>query len=291
MAGASSDRNMKLYLEANLAKFARKDSSLGYRLTRYVDGLDSRMFDRLKDWQNVKTHLQLDHQTLEAECARLIQEVHSSTEKMWDAYHCVISIHKQHAVVIFIPIESKDTPYNQTGWCTFSCPYPVDVFRVHLAFSEDSDEEYAVYLQKVTKHYEDIKLFLYCNVLTSYEALQSLIYTTALLLGNYRELESDCLEFAKAVAKQAKRFFATEVEMGKAIVNLRMDEFNPQALDNLTVTSLKSEAVSRTKATSRYPAVSLFLLATQCNQILLMILVSFISAFFAVLFYDYFFRN
>ena len=79
--------------------------------------------------------------------------------------------------------------------------------------------------------------------------------------------------------------------MGKAIVNLRMDEFNPQALDNLTVTSLKSEAVSRTKATSRYPAVSLFLLATQCNQILLMILVSFISAFFAVLFYDYFFRN
>ena len=40
MAGASSDRNMKLYLEANLAKFARKDSSLGYRLTRYVDGLD-----------------------------------------------------------------------------------------------------------------------------------------------------------------------------------------------------------------------------------------------------------
>ena len=147
---------MKLYLEANLAKFARKDSSLGYRLTRYVDGLDSQMFDRLKDWQNVKTHLQLDHQTLEAECVRLIQEVHSSTEKMWDAYHCVISIHKQHAVVIFIPIESKDTPYNQTAWCTFSCPYPVDVFRAHLAFSEDSDEEYAVYLQKVTKHYEDV---------------------------------------------------------------------------------------------------------------------------------------
>ena len=148
-------------------------------------------------------------------------------------------IHKQHAVVIFIPIESKDTPYNQTGWCTFSCLYPVDVFRAHLAFSEDSDEEYAVYLQKVTKHYEDVKLFLYCNVLTSYEALQSLIYTTALCLGNYRELESDCLEFAKAVAKQAKRFFATEVEMGKAIVNLRMD--NPQALDNLTVTILASK--------------------------------------------------
>ena len=90
------------------------------------------------------------------------------------------------------------------------------------------------------------------------------------LRNRYCELESDCLEFAKAVAKQVKRFFATETEMGKAIVNLRMNEFNPQALDNLTVTSLKSEAMSRTKATSRYPMVSL-ILATQCNQILLTI--------------------
>ena len=281
---------MKLYLEANLAKFARKDSSLGYRLTRYVDGLDSRMFDRLKDWQNAKTHLKLDHKTLQGECVKLIQEVHNTTEKMWDAYHCVISIHKQHAVVLFIPIESKDTPYNQTGWCNFSYPYPVEVFRAHLAFSEDNDEEYAVYFEKVTKHYEEVKLFLYCNILTSYEALQTLVYTTTLLLGNYRELESDCLEFAKAVAKHAKRFFATETEMAKAIVNLRMNEFNPQALDDLTVTSLKSEAMSRTKATSRYPMVSL-ILATHCNQILLTILVSFILAFLAVFFYDYFFRN
>ena len=281
---------MKLYLEANLAKYARKDSSLGYRLTRYVDGFDSRMFDRLKDWQNAKTHLKLDHKTLQGECMKLIQEVHNSTEKMWDAYHCVISIHKQHAVVLFIPIESKDTPYNQTGWCNLSYPYPVDVFRAHLAFSEDNDEEYAVYFEKVTKHYEEVKLFLYCNILTSYEALQTLVYTTALLLGNYRELESDCLEFAKAVAKQAKRFFATETEMGKAIMNLRMNEFNPQALDNLTVTSFKSEAMSRPKATSRYPMVSL-ILATQCNQILLTILVSFISTFLAVWFYNYFFRN
>ena len=198
--------------------------------------------------------------------------------------------HQHHAVVLFIPIESRDTPYNQTGWCSFSCSFPVDVFRAHLAFSEDKDEEYAVYFEKLTKHYEEVKLFLYYNVLTSYEALQCLIYTTALVLGNYRQLDSDCLEFAKAVAKQAKRFFATENEMKKAIVNLRMHEFNPQALDNLTVTSLKSEAMSRNKATSRYPVISL-LLATQCSQVLLTIVVSVISTLLVVVLYDYFIHN
>lgn len=281
---------MKLYLEANLAKFARRDSSLGYRLTRYVDGLNPLMFDTLKDWQNAKTHLNLDRRILQDECAKLVQEIHSSTKKIWDGYHCIIGIHRQHAVVIFIPIESKDTPYNQTGWCSFSYPFPIDVFRMHLAYSEDNDEEYAIYFEKLTKQYEEVKLFLYCNVLTSPEALQCLAYTTALLLGNYRELESDCLEFAKAVAKQAQRIFATETEIQKAIVNLRMEKFNPQALDDLTVSTLKSEAVSRNRAASRYPMLSL-ILTTQRHQLLLMITVSLISAFLAIAFYDFFFVN
>ena len=86
-----------------------------------------------------------------------------------------------------------------------------------MAFSEDSDEEYAVYLQKVTKHYEDVKLFLYCNILTSYEALQGLIYTTALLLGNYRELESDCLEFAKALQNKQSGFLPLRLKWGKPL--------------------------------------------------------------------------
>lgn len=272
-----------MYLNTNLTNFARRDSSLGYKLTRYVDGLDSQTFDRLKDWQNDKTHLKLDRKILQDECKKLIQEVHSSTVRSWDGYHCIIGIYKLHAVVLFIPIESKDTPYSQTGWCNFSCSFPVDMVRAHLAFSEETDEEYAVYFETLTKHYEEVKLFLYCNILTSHEALASLVYTTALTLGNYRQLESDCLEFAKAVAKQARSSFATK----NSHTDLEMDKFDPQALDDLTITSLKSEALSRRKAVSKYSMISI-LSATQCTQLLLMIMIALTSAALVVFLYDRF---
>ena len=270
---------MCLYLDRNLLRFGRKESSFGYRLTAYVDGIDEAVFDRLKDWQNaLQSHLEAHQDYLREESVKLVQDIHNDTKREWDGYHCFIGIHNMHAQLLFIPIESKDTPYNETGWYSFSCSFPIDTARIHLAFSEESTEEYAVYFQGVNRQYEDYRLFLVCNVLTSWKALQSLAYIAALSLGNYRQLESDCLEYAKTAARLAVKLFATEHEIQKAAVNLRMCKLDLQALDYLTVTSLKSEATSRRKQVSRYPALSsiISMRSMVLLNIVLAVMVSFI---------------
>ena len=280
---------MRLYLDRNLVTFGRRESSFGYRLTSYIDGLSGFLFDEIKDWQNaLLTHLNLDRATLQVESSRLVQDIHRSTEKEWEGYHCFIYIHNMHAVLLFVPIESKETPYNQTGWCHFSQSYPVDLIRLHLAYSEENTEEYAVYFEELTKQYENVRLFLCCNVLTSCKALQCLAYTVALSLGNYRELGSDCLEYAKAVARTATELFATEHEIQKAAVNLRMQKLNLRALDELTVTNLKSEAMSRQNPVSRYPALS-SILAVNSN-LLLVVIVSFLTALLVIALDRFFLR-
>ena len=89
----------------------------------------------------------------------------------------------------------------QAGWHEYSSSYEVDDIRMHLAFSADDSSRYAVYINLLTRQFEDVRLFLCCNILTSIKALEVLAYITALQLGNYRELDSDCLEFTKAAAK------------------------------------------------------------------------------------------
>ena len=282
---------MRLYLDRNLVKFGRKDTSLGYRLTAYVDGLGEDMFDRIKDWQNGLVSLTaLDPDILQAESAKLIKDVHHDTEKEWDGYHCFIGIHNMHASVLFIPIESRDPPYNETGWCNFSYSFAIDLWRVHLAFSEEepNNREYAVYFEEVTRQYENVRLFLCCNVLTSFKALQCLAYTVALRLGNYRELQSDCLEYAKAVSRLATELFATEYEIQKAAVTLRMRNLDLSALDDLTITSLKSEALSRRNPASQYPALSS--LFTMQSNLALVFIVSLLTTFGAIAVYHFFLR-
>ena len=281
---------MHLYLDRNLIKFGRKESSFGYRLTAYVDGIYEPVFDRLKDWQNaLQSHLTMGahaHQDyLREESVKLVQDIHYDTKREWDGYHCFIGIHNMHAQLLFIPIESKDTPYNETGWCNFSSSSALDATQLHVAFSEENTEEYAVYLEGITRYYEDYRLFLVCNVLASWEALQSLAYIAALSLGNYRELESDCLEYAKAAARLAVKLFATEHEIQKAAVNLRMCKLDLQALDYLTVTGLKSEATSRY---SRYPALSSII--PMHSMVLLIIVLTVIVSFIFNVAYGFFFH-
>ena len=247
------------------------------------------MFDRIKDWQNGLVSLTaLDSDLLQAESAKLIKDVHHGTEKEWDGYHCFIGIHNMHASVLFIPIESRDPPYNKTGWYNFSCSFAIDLRRVHLAFSEEDSKEYAVYFEEVTRQYENVRLFLCCNVLTSFKALQCLAYTVALRLGNYRELQSDCLEYAKALSRLAAEIFATEYEIQKSAVNLRMHNLDLSALEDLTVTSLKSEALSRRNPASRYPALSS--LFTMQSNLPLVFIVSLLTTFGAIAFYHFFLR-
>lgn len=280
---------MRLYLDRNLVKFGRREASLGFRLTGYVDGLGETVFDRVKDWQNsLQSHLNLDQEHLRAESEKLVQDIHRGTEREWDGYHCFIGIHNMHAQVLFVPIESKDTPYNETGWCSYSSSFAVDVVRVHMAFSEENTKEYAVYFEEITRQYEDVRLFLYCNVLTSCKALQSLAYVAALRLGNYRELQSDCLEYCKAVARLATTLFTTEYEITKSAVTLSMHKLDLRALDDLTVTNLKSEAISRRNPASRYPALS-SILSMQATVPMLIVL-QLLTVVLAIAVYHYFFR-
>lgn len=282
---------MRLYLDRNLVRFGSKESSLGFRLTSYVDGLSEDMFDKIKDWQNslVDFVTDLNASQLQAESAKLIKDVHHGTEIEWDGWHCFIGIHNMHAHVLFIPIESRDTPYNETGWYTFSCSFAIDALRMHLAFSDRNSEEYSVYCEEITRQYQDVRLFLCCNVLTSRKALQCLAYAVALRLGNYRELQSDCLEYAKAVSRLATTLFATENEMQKSKLNLRMRKLDLQALDNLTVTNLRSEAISRRNPASRYPTQSalLSILTTQLSTLSLVIIVSLLTTFIAMVCYHF----
>lgn len=274
---------MRLYLDGNLAKFDTLAESKGFKLTHYVDGLSETTFDRIKDWQNVlPSRLQADGKSLAEKGRDLIEDVHSTTEYEWDGYHCFIGIRNSHAVLYFIPIESRETPYNTTGWHEYSSSFEVDVIRMHLAFSADDSSRYAVYINLLTRQFEDVRLFLCCNILTSIKALEVLAYITALQLGNYRELDSDCLEFTKAAAKLASQQFVTARELAKSKVSLELQV--KENLDDLTITSFQSEALSRRNPSSKYSA--LISIVYMQSPLIQMFLVSLI----VVTFYHFFIR-
>lgn len=275
---------MRLYLDGNLARFDTLAESKGFKLTHYVDGLSDTTFDQIKDWQNVLPNRLLTEGKSLAEKGRdLIEDIHSTTELEWDGYHCFIGIRNSHAVLYLIPIESRETPYNTTGWHQYSSSYQVDVMRIHLAFSADDPNRYAVIINVVTRQFEDVRLFLGCNILTSYKALEVLAYMTALQLGNYRELESDCLEFTKAAVKLASQQFATSREFAKSKVNLQLQVKGN--LDDLTITNFKSEALSRRNPVSRYPAL-VSIASMQSTSLIQMFLVSLV----VLAFYHFFIR-
>lgn len=281
---------MRLYLDNNLVKFDTVAESKGFKLTHFVDGLSEEIFDRIRDWQNLLPgRLQADGRSLGKEAEKLTEDVHVETEVEWDGYHCFVGINNKHAVLYFIPIESRETHYKATCWHEYNSSYSVDVMRVHLAFSTEDVNRYAVYVNILTRQFENVPLFLCCNVLTSFKALQVLAYTTALLVGNYRELESDCLEFTKAAAKLASQLFVTERELAKARVNLRVQV--AMDLDDLTITNLRSEALSRRNFASRFPAlVSIVLAQTPLGNILLIFVISLLAAFLAIAIYHFYIR-
>ena len=251
---SSFDFTMRLYLDCNIATFDTLAVSKGFKLTHFVDGLTDQIFDRIKDWQNLlQGRLQADGKSLAEEARGIVEDVHLTTEREWDGYHCFIGIRNNHAVLYFIPMESRETNYNTTGWHEYSSSYEVDVMRIHLAFSEEDSSRYAVYINMLTRQFVNVPLFLCCNILTSFKALEVLSYITALQLGNYRELESDCLEFTKAAARLATQQFVTERELGNSYVNLEVQV--KMDLNDLTITNFKSEALSRRNPASKYPAL------------------------------------
>ena len=277
----------RLHLGRNLVEFDASRETKGYRLTHYVDGLEDVIYDRVKDWENVvEGRLKSKRQSLSQEASELINEVHLSTKHEWDGFHCFVGIWKSHALLYFVPIESRETPYNRTGWHSFCNDFPVDIVRVHLAFSEEDEKRYAVYVEKLTRQFDNVHLFLCCNILTSFQALQVLAYVTALSIGNYRELESDCLEFAKAAAKLAMEQFMTDREIEMSRTDLRMERVELGDLDKLTVTNLKSEALSRRHPASRYPALVVFatVKSTAINLVLM-----FLVSLLVVAIYHFFF--
>ena len=230
---------MRLYLDSNVANFDLIAESKGFRLTHYVDGLNDTICDQIKAWQKLHPDL------LQADRESLVKNVHLDTEREWKGYHCFIGILNQHAALYFIPIGSPETPYNESGWHDYNVSSGVCILRMHLAYSAEDSTQFAVYIDEWKSQDEkEYRLFLCCNILTSSKALEVLAYRTALQLGNYRELESDCLEFAKAAAKLAKQHFVTEREF-----NIVVD------IDSLTVTSFKSEALSRRNPASRVPVL------------------------------------
>ncbi|XP_028408587.1 uncharacterized protein LOC114531135 [Dendronephthya gigantea] len=257
---------MRLYLDSNLVKFDIFAESKGFKLTHYVEGLSESIFDRIKDWENLlPSRLQADDKGLAKKCRDFVEHTHLISKNDWDGYHCFIGIRNSHAVLYFIPIESRETPYNMTGWHRFSSCYEVDIIRIHLAFSTDDTSRYAVYVNQLTRQFEEVPLFLCCNVLTSFKALQVLAYITALQLGNYRELESDCLEFTKAASRLASQQFATAREQAKSKVNLEIRV--QDNLDDLTITNFKSEALSRRNRSARYPVLSSVMLKESASWI------------------------
>lgn len=274
---------MRLYLDGNIAQFDSLAESKGFKLTHYVDGLTDTIFDRIKDWQNLlQGRLQADGKSLVEKAQRIVEDVHLTTEYEWDGYHCFIGIRNNHAVLYFIPIESRETHYNASGWHQYSSSFEVDVMRIHLAYSEDDSTRYAVYINTLTRQFENVRLFLCCNILTSFKALEVLAYVTALQLGNYRELESDCLEFTKAAAKFAAQQFVTERELAKSKVNLKVQV--AMDLDDLTITNFKSEALSRRNMASRLP-VLVSLVTTQSPLIQ-----AFLVSLLVMTFYHFFIR-
>ena len=105
---------------------------------------------------------------------------------------------------------------------------------------------------------------------------------SALQLGNYRELDSDCLEFTKAAAKLASQQFVTARELAKSKVSLELKV--KENLDDLTITSFKSEALSRRNPSSKYSA--LVSIVSMQSPLIQMFLVSLI----VVTFYHFFIR-
>lgn len=274
---------MRLYLDGNITQFDSLAESKGFKLTHYVDGLTDTIFDRIKDWQNLlQGRLQADGKSLVEKAQRIVEDVHLTTEYEWDGYHCFIGIRNNHAVLYFIPLESRETHYNASGWHQYSSSFEVDVMRIHLAYSEDDSTRYAVYINTLTRQFENVRLFLCCNILTSFKALEVLAYVTALQLGNYRELESDCLEFTKAAAKFAAQQFVTERELAKSKVNLKVQV--AMDLDDLTITNFKSEALSRRNMASRLP-VLVSLVTTQSPLIQ-----AFLVSLLVMTFYHFFIR-
>ena len=273
---------MRLYLDSNVAHFGPLTESKGFKLTHYIDGLTDTIFDQIKDGQNLlQDRLDADGKSLVEKARQMVEDVHLATECEWDGYHCFIGIRNNHAVLYFIPIESRETPYNTSGWHEYNSSFEVDILRIHLAYSEDDSRRYAVYINTLSKQFENVRLFLCCNILTSSKALEMLAYITALHLGNYRELESDCLEFAKAAAKLAKQHFVTERELAKSKAKLEVQVV--MDIDNLTVTNFKSEALSRRNPTSRFPV----LISMGWMQPLQMV---FIAVLVNVIFYHFFNR-
>lgn len=264
---------MKLFLDRNLAQFGSSAKFMGFKLTHYITGLDEDVFDRIKDWENtLARRLEGDSSTFEKKVVNLIEYQHNETENEWDAFHCFIGIRNTHAVLYFIPIEGRETVYQTTGWHQFSSSFAVDALRIHLAISEEDKDRYAVKIDKLERQFEDIQLFLCCNILTSFKALQVLAYATAIQIGNYRELESDCLEFCKTAANLAKQHFATAKEFEKSRVNIQVREV--MGVDSLTVTDFKSEALSRRYQASRYSGISSLVTAqSSCLQILIIVFV------------------
>ena len=246
---------MRLYLDSNVAHFGSSAEAKGFKLTHYVDGLTNEIIYQIKDWENLlQNRLEADEKSLLRDAQKLIQYVHSATECIWKRYHCFIGIQNAHAVLYFIPMQTHETPYKTSGWHEYNSSSGVDILRIHLAYSVDDSKRYAVYINKVIKHFENVRLFLWCDISTSSKALEILAYVTALRLGNYRELESDCLEFAKAAAKSAKQNFATEGEL-RVVVDI----------DSLTVTNYKGEALSRRNLAVRF-AVFIFRASIQQVQ-------------------------
>lgn len=245
---------MRLYLDNNVAHFDPLNESKGFKLTHYIDGLTDTIFDQIKDGQNLlQDRLDANGKRLVEKARQMVEDVHLATECEWEGYHCFIGIRNSHAVLYFIPMESRETPYNTSGWHEYNSSFEVDILRIHLAYSEEDSKRYAVYISTLTRQLENVRLFLWCNILTSSKALEILAYITALQLGNYRELESDCLEFAKAAAKLAKQHFVTERELAKSKAKLEVQVV--MDIDNLTVTSFKSEALSRRNPASRVPVL------------------------------------
>ncbi|XP_015773814.1 PREDICTED: uncharacterized protein LOC107352024 [Acropora digitifera] len=243
---------MRLYLDSNVARFFRPlAKSKEFKVTHYVDGLTDTICDQIVKWQKLlQDRLGADGKSRVEEARQMIEDTHSETDCKWEGYHCFIGIRNNHAVLYFIPIESRETPYNTSGWHEYNSSFEVDILRIHLAYSENDERRYAVYIDTLKRQVENVRLFLCCNIFTSPKALEMLAYITALQLWNYGELESDCLEFAKAVAKSAKQYFATERELAKSKTKLEVQVVVD--IDNLTVTNFKSEALSRRNPASRF---------------------------------------
>ena len=242
---------MRVYLNSNIGDFDPLAKSKRFKLTHYVDGLTDTIFDQMEERQNpLQGRLGADEESLVEEAQKLIKYVHSATQCKWQGYHCFIGIQNNHTVLYFIPIESRETPYNSSGWHEYNSSFEVDILRIQLDYSEEDWTRYAVYIKTLRRQVENVRVFLWCNIFTSPEALETLAYTTALQFGNHRELESDCLEFAKAAAKSAKQYFATETELAKAKTKLEVKVVGD--IDNLTVTIFKSKALSRHNLASRF---------------------------------------